>query len=93
MAPTNVRHVLDLIKNLIFLSTLDSFKYKFGTQGGVLKVHYSVGWFCRVLKLGIFIFSGHAITRTATISASSDQVSISLQLWHKRLDHRSERTV
>ena len=35
---SNVRHVLDLKKNLISLGTLHSNGYKFSAEGGVLRV-------------------------------------------------------
>ena len=38
----NVRHVLDLKRNLILLSTLDSKGYKYTGESGVLKVSKGV---------------------------------------------------
>ena len=34
----DVRHILDLKRNLISLSTLDSKGYKYTSEGGVLKI-------------------------------------------------------
>ncbi|KAG8474336.1 hypothetical protein CXB51_034001 [Gossypium anomalum] len=87
---SDVRHVLELKRNLISLSTLDSKGYRHTPESGVLKISkgslvvmkgqrkFPSYMFCRVLLLLVVV---------ATSSLSDDDIT---KLWHMRLGHMSE---
>ena len=91
----DVRHVLVLKRNLIYLSTLDAKGYKYTGEGGVLKIS----------KGALIVMKGHQKTvmlyvlQVATIigdvavtsrSLSEDDI---MKLWHMRLRHMSDNSM
>ena len=88
----DVRHVPDLKRNLISLSTLDAKGYKYVGEGGVLKIS----------KGALVVMKGHQkiamlyAQQGATIIGDVAIVSLSLsedditKLWHMRLGHMNE---
>jgi hypothetical protein len=56
---TDVRHVIELRKNLISLVVLDTRGYKSIVQGGVMKVYKGILLFMKVKKVGnLFLLEG-----------------------------------
>lgn len=87
---TDVRHVLELRKNLISLGVLDTNGYKTFIQGGVMKVYKGILLVMKAKKVGnLFQLEG----RTESVHALtiSENDSNSIHLWHQRLGHMSER--
>ena len=89
----DVRHVPDLKRNLISLSTLDSNGYKYTGEGGVLKV-------CKgalvVMKgqrksANLYVLQGSTVTGDAAVSTPSLSDDDVTKLWHMRLGHMSEK--
>ncbi|KAG8492823.1 hypothetical protein CXB51_010147 [Gossypium anomalum] len=74
---SDVRHVLELKRNLISLSTLDSKGYRYTAESGVLKI-----------SRGSLV--GSTITGDVTIVSSSLSDDDITKLWHMRLGHMSE---
>ena len=88
---TNVRHIPDLKKNLISLGTLDSQRYKYCAEGGVLRV--SKGSLIVIkgkLVNGLYLLQGSTIVGVVAVSSSLDHELDTTHLWHMRLGHMSE---
>ncbi|KAL5766903.1 hypothetical protein ACOSP7_017520 [Xanthoceras sorbifolium] len=89
---TDVRHIPELKRNLISLSTLDSNDYKFTGGDGVLKVAKGSLIVMKAEKIGkLYILKGSTVTGAAAVSTSSLSDSDVTRLWHMRLGHMSER--
>ncbi|KAL5858125.1 hypothetical protein ACOSQ3_005583 [Xanthoceras sorbifolium] len=89
---TDVRHIPDLKRNLISLSTLDSNGYKFTGGDGVLKVAKGSLIVMKAEKIGkLYILKGSTVTGATAVSTSSLSDSDVTRLWHMRLGHMSER--
>lgn len=89
---TYVRHIPDMRKNLISLSTLDGKGYKYSGGDGVLKV--SKGSLI-VMKgdlksANLYRLRGTTITGDAAVISNSLSNSDATNLWHMRLGHMSE---
>ena len=88
---TNVRHILDLKKNLISLGTLDSQRYKYCAEGGVLRVSKgSLIMMKGKLVNGLYLLQDSTIVGAAAVSSSLDHELDTTCLWHMRLGHMSE---
>ena len=89
---TEVRHVLDLKKNLISWSTLDAKGYQYSGEGGVLKV--SKGTLVVLkgqLSHGIYTLMGTTCSgEVATTTTPMVEEDIT-KLWHMRLGHMSQK--
>ncbi|KAG8479428.1 hypothetical protein CXB51_029898 [Gossypium anomalum] len=89
---SNVRHVPELKRNLISLSTLDSKGYRYTAESGVLKV--SKGSLVvmkgqrKIAKL--YVLQGSTVTGDAAVASSSLSDDDITKLWHMRLGHMSE---
>ena len=89
---TDVRHIPNMRKNLISLSTLDGKGYKYSGGDGVLKV--SKGSLI-VMKgdlksVKLYRLHGTTITGDAAVISNSLSSSDATNLWHMRLGHMSE---
>ncbi|KAI9186582.1 hypothetical protein LWI28_018815 [Acer negundo] len=87
---TNVRHIPDLKRNLISLSTLDEAGYSFKGNEGTLKISKGImavmkGQRCN----GLYSLIGSTITGTSAVGTPLEQDKT--KLWHMRLGHVSER--
>ena len=89
---TEVRHVPELKKNLISLSTLDEKGYRYSGEGGVLKV--SKGTLVVLkgqLSRGIYTLMGTTcIGEVAAATTPMVEEDIT-KLWHMRLGHMSQK--
>jgi 5'-3' exoribonuclease 2 len=88
---TDVRHIADMSKNLISLSTLDGKGYKYSGGDGVLKVSKGSLIVMRgdLKSANLYRFRGTTITGDATIIFNSLSTSDATNLWHMRLGHMS----
>jgi hypothetical protein len=87
---TDVRHVPELRKNLIYLVVLDTGGYKSIFQGGVMKVYKGILLVMKTKKVGnLFLLEGTTESDHATTVSEKD--SDSVQMWHQRLGHMSEQ--
>ncbi|KAG8482734.1 hypothetical protein CXB51_024185 [Gossypium anomalum] len=89
---SDVRHVPELKRNLILLSTLDSKGYRYIAENGVLKI--SKGPLV-VMKgqrktVKLYVLQGSTVTGDATVPSSSLSDDDITKLWHIRLEHMSE---
>ncbi|KAG8489165.1 hypothetical protein CXB51_017148 [Gossypium anomalum] len=89
---SDVRHVPELKRNLISLSTLDSKGYRYTTESGVLKI--SKGSLI-VMKgqrktTKLYVLQGSTVTGDAAITSSSLSDDDITKIWHMRLGHMSE---
>ncbi|CAN1182465.1 Retrovirus-related Pol polyprotein from transposon TNT 1-94 [Linum perenne] len=89
---TDVRHIPDLKRNLISLSTLDSKGYKYTGEGGVLKV--STGSLV-VMKgdmkaANLYHLRGSTVAGKAATISNSLSDSDATNFWHMRFGHMSE---
>ena len=87
-----IKHVTDLKRNLISLSTLDAKGYKYTGEGGVLKINKGA----LVVMKGyqkiamLYVLQGSIITGDAIISSHSLSEDDITKLWHMCLGHMSE---
>lgn len=89
---TDVRHIPEMKKNLISLSTLDKKGFRYSAEGGVLKVFSGALTVIRGnLERGLYFLDGSSVTGVAGVSSSDDLDSDTTKLWHMRLGHMSER--
>ncbi|KAG8481615.1 hypothetical protein CXB51_026469 [Gossypium anomalum] len=92
---SDVRHILELKRNLILLSTLDSKGYRYTVESGVLNI--SKG--SLVVMKGqrktakLYVLQGSTITGDATVASSSLSDDDITKLWHMRLGHMSENVM
>ncbi|KAG8491200.1 hypothetical protein CXB51_014356 [Gossypium anomalum] len=89
---SDVRHVLELKRNLISLSTLDSKGYKYTAESGVLKI--SKGSFI-VMKgqrktVKLYVLQGSTVTGDVAVASSSMSDNDITKLWHMRLGHMGQ---
>ncbi|KAG8480600.1 hypothetical protein CXB51_024784 [Gossypium anomalum] len=89
---SDVRHVPELKRNLISLSTLDSKWYRYTVKSGVLKI--SKG--SLVVMKGkrktakLYVLQGSTITGDAVVASSFSSDDDIAKLWHMRIGHMSE---
>ncbi|KAG8488964.1 hypothetical protein CXB51_016964 [Gossypium anomalum] len=88
----DVRHVPELNRNLISLSTLDSKGYRYTAESGFFKI--SKG-FLFVMKgqrktAKLYVLQGSTVTGDAAVASSSLSDDDITKLWHMRLGHMSE---
>ena len=90
---TDVRHIPDMSKNLISLSTLDAKGYKYSGGDGVLKVSKGslIVMKGELKSLNLYHLHGTTITGDATVISNSPTNSDATNLWHMRLGHISEQ--
>ncbi|KAK3040256.1 hypothetical protein RJ639_028171 [Escallonia herrerae] len=89
---TNVRHVLEVRKNLISLGTLDSNSCSYQVAGGVMRIMKGALVVMKGLKQNsLYLLQGSTVTGAAAISSSSDVDSDTTKLWHMRVGRMSER--
>ncbi|PON46548.1 hypothetical protein PanWU01x14_250800 [Parasponia andersonii] len=89
---SGMRHVPDLKRNLISLSTFDSKGYKYTGEGGVLKVSRGALVVMKGQKRAaeLYVLLGSTVTGEVAISTpllSDDEVT---RLWHMRLGHMND---
>ncbi|KAG8495946.1 hypothetical protein CXB51_009450 [Gossypium anomalum] len=89
---SDIRHVPELKRNLISLSTLDSKGYRYTAESGVLKI--SKGSLIvmkgqkKIAKL--YVLQGSTVTGDTAIASSSLSDDDITKLWHMRLGYMSE---
>uniref|UniRef100_A0A2N9IN85 Integrase catalytic domain-containing protein n=1 Tax=Fagus sylvatica TaxID=28930 RepID=A0A2N9IN85_FAGSY len=87
---TDVRHMPDLAKNLLSLSTFDSQGYSYSDGGGVLRIGKGALIFIKgILVNGLYLLQGSTIVGATAVS-STHLDSDNTRLWHMRLGHMSE---
>ena len=87
---SDVRHVPDLKKNLIYLGVLDLHGYNFTGQNGVLKVSKGALVVMKDEKVGnLYRLKGS--TQVSEAAIVSDKAEEGSRLWHQRLGHMSEK--
>ncbi|KAG8490593.1 hypothetical protein CXB51_013752 [Gossypium anomalum] len=89
---SDIRHVPELKRNLILLSTLDSKGYKYIVESAVLKI--SEGSLA-VMKgqrktAKLYVLQGLIVTGAVVVASSSLSNDNVTRLWHMRLRHMSE---
>ncbi|KAG8493024.1 hypothetical protein CXB51_010410 [Gossypium anomalum] len=92
---SDVRHVLELKRNLISLSTLDSKGYRYTAESGVLKI--SKGSLV-VIKgqrktIKLYVLQGSTVTGNGTVAFSSLSDDDITKLWYMLLGHMSENGI
>ena len=89
---SNVRHVLNLKKNLISLGTFDYNGSKFSAKGRVLRVSKGSLVVMKGKKVDtLYILQSSTVTGNAPVSMSEDSDLDTTRLWHMWLGHMSER--
>ncbi|KAK2970866.1 hypothetical protein RJ640_022308 [Escallonia rubra] len=89
---TDVRHVLELRKNMISLGTLDSNGCSYQAAGGVMRIMKGAFVVMKGLKQNsLYLLQGNTVTGVAAIALSSDIDFDTTKLRHMRLGHMSER--
>ncbi|KAG8486247.1 hypothetical protein CXB51_019546 [Gossypium anomalum] len=89
---SDVRHVPELKRNLISLSTLDSKGYRYIAKSGVLKIFKRS---LAVMKgqrkiVKLYVLQGSTVTGDAVVASSSLSDDDITKLWHMHLGHMSE---
>ena len=90
---TDVRHVLELKKNLIFLGTLDFNGCTYKTGSGVLMISKGALVVMKWKKInGLYTLQGSTVTGAVGVAVStSESIIETTRLWHMQLGHMSER--
>ncbi|KAG6399999.1 hypothetical protein SASPL_141487 [Salvia splendens] len=88
----DVRHVPQMTKNLISLSTFDSKGFNFKGEGGVMHIMKGLKVVLTALKHGtLYILKGSIVTGSADTASSEIQAESMTKLWHMRLGHMGKR--
>ena len=89
---TDVRHILDMRKNLISLSTLDGKGYKYSGGDGVLKVSKGSLIIMKgdLKSANLYHLRDTTITDNVAVISNSLSNSNATNLWHMHLGHMSE---
>ncbi|KAG6394524.1 hypothetical protein SASPL_145113 [Salvia splendens] len=88
----DVRHVPQMTKNLISLSTFDSKGFNFKGEGGVMHIMKGSKVVLTTLKRGnLYILKGSIVTGSANTASSEIPTEYMTKLWHMRLVHMRER--
>ena len=88
----DIRHVPDLKRNLVSLSTLDAKGYKYTSEGGVLKISKGA----LVVMKGhqkttmLYVLQGSTVTKDVVVASCSLSEDDITKLWHMCLRHMSE---
>ncbi|KAG8489524.1 hypothetical protein CXB51_017540 [Gossypium anomalum] len=89
---SDVRHVPELKRNLISLSTFNSKGYRYTTESEVLKISKGslivMKWQRKTAKL--YVLQGSTVIGDAAVASSSLSDDNITKLWHMRLGHMSE---
>jgi hypothetical protein len=86
----DVRHVPELINNLISLGVLYSVGYKCTTQGGVLKVSKDILVVMKAKRIrNLYQLEGRIEVNQEVVAY--EDASDSVRLWHQHLGHMSEK--
>nr|GEW11025.1 retrovirus-related Pol polyprotein from transposon TNT 1-94 [Tanacetum cinerariifolium] len=88
---TGVRHVPDLKKNLISLSTLEANGCKYSGEGRVMKIFKGALVLMKaILSGGLYVLQGTVVYGTAGVATSKASLDDS-KLWHYCLGHMGEK--
>nr|GEW08837.1 retrovirus-related Pol polyprotein from transposon TNT 1-94 [Tanacetum cinerariifolium] len=88
---TGVRHVLDLKRNLISLSTLEANGYKYSGEGGVVKIFKGALVLIKAIQSdGLYVLQGIVVYGTTGVATSKASLDDS-KLWHYRLGHMGKK--
>ncbi|KAG8472527.1 hypothetical protein CXB51_034427 [Gossypium anomalum] len=89
---SDVRHVPELKRNLISLSTLDTKGYRYTAESGVLKISKGslVVMKAQRKTAKLYILQGSTVTGDAVVASSSLSDDDITKLWHMHLEHMSE---
>ncbi|GKD16972.1 retrovirus-related pol polyprotein from transposon TNT 1-94 [Tanacetum coccineum] len=88
---TGVRHVPDLNRNLISLSTLEANGCKYSGEGGVMKIFKGALVLMKAIQSGgLYVLQGTVVYGTAGVATSKASLGDS-KLWHYRLGHMGEK--
>uniref|UniRef100_A0A2N9J8T4 CCHC-type domain-containing protein n=1 Tax=Fagus sylvatica TaxID=28930 RepID=A0A2N9J8T4_FAGSY len=88
----DVRHILDLRKNLISLGVLDDLGYSYSTKGGVMKITKGTLLVMKGRKVNqLYRLIGNTVVGGAAVITSTKSSTDDTKLWHMRLGHIGER--
>ena len=89
----DVRHVPDLKRNLSSLSTPESKRHKFFSDGGVLKVLKGPLVFLKGHKgyANLYVMEGSTVLRDAAVASFTPSNVVFTKIWHIRLGHMSQQ--
>ena len=87
-----MKHVPDVKRNLISLSTFNSKGYKYTGEGGALKVSKGALVVMKGHKrtVNLYILQGTIVTSDATVASKFMTNGDVTKLWHMNLGHMSE---
>ena len=90
---TDVRHILEIKKNLVSLGTLDAKRYKYSSKDRVMKVSRDalVAMKAKRLFSNLYVLQGATVIGSVAVSTSSISDSKLTKLWHMRLGYMGER--
>ncbi|KAG6430584.1 hypothetical protein SASPL_108654 [Salvia splendens] len=88
----DVKHVPQMTKNLISLSTLDSKGLSFKGESGVMRILKGSKVVLTAQKRGtLYVLRGSIVANSADIASSEVATKDMTKLWHMRLGHMRER--
>nr|GEZ39819.1 retrovirus-related Pol polyprotein from transposon TNT 1-94 [Tanacetum cinerariifolium] len=88
---TGVRHVPDLKRNLISLSTLEANRCTYSGEGGVMKIFKRALVLMKAIQSGgLYVLQGTLVYSTARVATSKASLDDS-KLWHYHLGHMGEK--
>ncbi|KAE8730408.1 BTB/POZ domain-containing protein NPY2 [Hibiscus syriacus] len=93
---TGVHYVPDLMRNLIFVGTLESKGLEVRAKDGIMRIISGALVIMKGIRKinNVYYFLGSTIVGTSTVIASTDeQESETTRLWHMRLGHVGEKSL
>ena len=89
---SNVRHVLDLRKNLISLGVLDNLGYSYSSKGGIMKITKGALMMMKGQKVStLYRLIGNTVVGRVAVTTQVESSTNDTKLWHMRLGHIGER--
>ena len=88
----DVRHILNLRKNLIYLGVLDDLGYSYSTKGGVMKITKGTLLVMKGRKVNqLYRMIENTVVGGAAVITPTKSSTDDTKLWHMRLGHIGER--
>ena len=89
---SNVKHVLDLRKNLISSRVLDNLGYSYSLKGRIMKITKGVLMVMKGQKLStLYRLIGNTVVGRVVVTTPVESSTDNTKLWHMRLSHIGER--
>ena len=91
---SNVKHVLDTMKNLISLGVLDDLGYSYSSKDGIMKITKGSLIVMKGKKVSmLYILIGNTVMGKVVVTTTVESSTDDAKLWHIRLGHIGEHVI